>query len=136
MALWPLRKIQAFIFLAGRTGIEASWARFPPVPPAFYGMTLLCLLQTMIAMTVVSGICVALHLQLSRDLLSWLTFGVLGTAIIFNYTTLLFRDQWRHFAHEFSHFTLDDFAFSGMGLVWCAIGFGALFFWFGSIIAK
>ena len=89
-----------------------------------------------LVMTIVSGIWVALHLQLSRDLMFWLTFCVLGTAIILNYTALLFRHQWRHFAQEFSHLTLDDFAFAGMGLMWCAIGFGALFFWFGSIIAK
>ncbi|TLZ00943.1 MAG: hypothetical protein E6K39_18015 [Gammaproteobacteria bacterium] len=134
MALWRLRKIQIFIFIAGRS-TQASFP-WPIVPPAFAGMMLLCLLQTMVVMTILSGACVALHLQLSRDSMFWLALGVLGTATAFNYATLLFRHQWRQLAHEFPHLSIDDLAFAGMALMWCAIGFGALFFWFGSIIAK
>ena len=135
MAVWRPRKIQAFIFLAGLTGIKTAWTR-PPVPPVFYGMTLLCLLQTLMVMTLVCGICVLFHTQVSRDLVFWLTVGVLASAVVLNYATLLFREQWRRFAHEFPHFTADDLMFSGLGLVWCALGFGALFYWFSSIITK
>ena len=90
----------------------------------------------MMVMTVVSGTCVVLQIQLSRDLMLWLTVAILVAAVILNYATLLFREQWRRFAHELPHFTVDDLMMSGWGLVLCAVGLGALFYWFGSIIAK
>jgi len=131
MALWSLRKIQVFVFYAGRTANEASYG---PGLVDVAGIVAVSLLQTVVALTVVCGGCAVLHRSISQQALLVFSFWIFWISTVFSYFTLVFRGQWRRFVHDFRNLTVDDLTFAIVGIEILAIAWATwLIFWAGDV---
>ncbi len=119
MTPWSLRKFRVFVFYACRTANEASWGRWSPVPPDWFGTAALSLLQALLVLDTVSVAAIAVGQGISQRPLLLAFAGVFVVLCIYNYATLVVRGQWHRFKRQFDNFTVDDLAFSAIGIVLC-----------------
>lgn len=121
MKLWSLRKIQVHLFYAARRAQETSpWLS----PPDATGIATVSLVQTDLALTVLCAASIVAHKPVSQPFVVMFSFGAFVFLAVLNYFTLIFRGQWRHFAHEFHAYTDED-----LGLVSAGVFLGSLAWW-------
>jgi hypothetical protein len=129
MVLWPLRKINAYIFRAGYTVNAQSPLWWPGRLPTAWGMMLVCLWQSLLVIGTLFGICGVLHLQLGRNFaFSLIPSVVVGLAVL-NFNTLLANHQWRQLTPHIRGHSETDWTFVGLILFLCAAGLWALLVW-------
>lgn len=129
MAIWPLRKIEAYVFRAGYTANASAPLWWPPRLPIAGGMILLCLWQSVLVIGALAVLGAVLHLRLGRHFAFWLVLGVLGCLAAVNYLTLLTNNQWRNLTSHIRGHSETDWVFVSLILYLCAAGLWALLFW-------
>jgi hypothetical protein len=129
MALWPLRKINAYIFRAGYTANASAPSWWPTRVPTAFGMMLVCFWQTLVVIGTLFAVCGAFHLRVRPHFAFWLVGGVIVSLVVLNYVTLVSDSQWRQLTRHIRGHSEDDWMMIGLLLVFCALGFGALLLW-------
>jgi len=129
MGLWPLRKINAYIFRAGYTTNAQNPTWWPGRLPTAWGLILVCLWQGLLVIGTLFGIFGVLHLRLGFNFALLLMVSIVVGLALLNFNTLLAHHQWRQLTSHIRGHTETDWTFIGLILFLCAAGLWALLVW-------